>query len=81
MSLKNSSDERIRKSEGANSSIRTPMLILGLVMCVTYVGLGTYILLNKNFIADVQTEFRNIFAVMLLIYGVYRGYRIYAEYF
>jgi hypothetical protein len=54
---------------------------MGLVMCLAYLGLGSYILLNKDFIADVQLEFRNIFAVMLLIYGFYRGYRIYEDYF
>jgi hypothetical protein len=81
MDFKRSSNDRIRNQSETKNNIRTPMLIMGLVMCIAYLSLGSYILLNKDFIAEVQLEFRNIFAVMLLIYGFYRGYRIYADYF
>ena len=70
-----SSDDRIRQS----GAFRNPMLILGIVMTIFYVGLGAFILLNRAFLAHIQLEFRQAFAVMLIIYGVYRGWRTYAN--
>ncbi|MBL7806411.1 MAG: hypothetical protein JNN28_01260 [Saprospiraceae bacterium] len=72
-----STDERIRKRQ----SFRMPMLILGISMTVFYIGLGSWLLLDKSFIPDIQVEFRNIFAIMLLVYGAYRAWRVYADYF
>lgn len=69
------SDERVRRQ----NAIRMPMLILGLVFTVTYLGLGAYILLTPSFLADLPSEYRNIFAGMLLVYGAYRGWRIYSD--
>lgn len=72
-----STDERIRKRR----NFRMPLLILGLSMTAFYLGLGSWLLLDKSFLADIQLEFRNIFAIMLLVYGVYRGWRVYVDYF
>ena len=72
-----SADERIRRRNG----IRRPMLILGAVMTLIYLALGSYILLVPSFVPAIPAQFREIFASMLLIYGVYRGWRTYADYF
>ncbi len=72
-----SSNERIRKS----GNIRLPMLILGFGMTAFYVVLGSWLLLDKSFLAYIPADFRNIFAIMLLVYGIYRGWRIYADHF
>ena len=72
-----STDDRLRNRR----TIRNPMLIFGFVMTVFYLGLGAYLLLNKSFLPNIPIEFRNIFATMLLVYGGYRGWRVYADYF
>ncbi|HLP94612.1 MAG: hypothetical protein J0M29_09840 [Chitinophagales bacterium] len=72
-----STDDRIRNRR----SFRMPLLILGISMTVFYLGMGGWLLLDKSFIPDMQVEFRNIFAIMLLVYGTYRGWRVYADYF
>ncbi|MCC7465932.1 MAG: hypothetical protein IT261_06675 [Saprospiraceae bacterium] len=72
-----STDDRIRKRR----SFRMPLLILGISMTLFYLGLGAWLLLDKSFLPDIQVEFRNIFAIMLLVYGSYRGWRVYADYF
>jgi len=72
-----STDERLRNRR----SIWNPMLILGFTMTIVYLGLGAYLFLDKTFLPNIPTEFRNIFAVMLLVYGSYRGWRLYADYF
>ena len=58
-----------------------PLLILGISMTLFYLGLGAWLLLDKSFLPDIQVEFRNIFAILLLVYGSYRGWRVYADYF
>jgi hypothetical protein len=50
-------------------------------MTVFYLAMGIYLLLEKKFLAYLSSDLRNIFAGMLLIYGVYRGYRVYADHF
>lgn len=72
-----SSDNRIRKK----LSFRNPMLILGFAMTAFYFVLGAWLLLDKSFLTGIPTDFRNFFAIMLLIYGAYRGWRVYADYF
>ena len=72
-----SSDERIRNRR----QFRNPMLILGITMTVFYFCFGTYLLLAPNALPNVPVEFRQIFAIMLLVYGSYRGWRMYKDYF
>jgi hypothetical protein len=72
-----STDERIRKRR----SFRSPMLILGFAMTLFYLGLGALLLLDPTFLSGIPADFRNIFAFMVLIYGAYRGWRVYADYF
>lgn len=72
-----SSDDQIRNRR----SFKMPLLILGVCMTVFYIGLGSLLLLNKTFLSGIQVEFRNIFAIMLLVYGTYRGWRVYADNF
>jgi uncharacterized membrane protein HdeD (DUF308 family) len=68
-------DNRVRK----RASFRLPMLVLGVVMTLIYVVLGAMLLLNKSFLPYIESNLRNIFAVLLLIYGIYRGWRVYAD--
>lgn len=70
-------DERIRNRK----SFRTPLLILGFSMTLFYVCLGSWLLIDKSFLSGIPVEFRDIFAIMLLLYGAYRGWRVYADYF
>lgn len=72
-----STDERIRNRR----TLWSPLIILGFVMTLIYFFLGAYLLLDKSFLPGIPGEFRNIFAVMLLVYGGYRGWRVYADYF
>jgi len=71
-----SSDERIRKRQ----NFRNPMIILGATMTILYIGLGALLLLQESFLPKIPADFRNIFAVMVLVYGTYRGWRVYADY-
>ncbi len=70
------SNDRIRRN-----GVRTPMLILGAVMTLVYFALGTFLLLKPDYLPDIPAEFRNVLAVLLLIYGTYRGWRAYADYY
>lgn len=71
------SDERIRNRR----SFRNPMLLFGIVMIVFYFSFGFFMLLSPDALPGVSTEFLRIFAALLLIYGTYRGWRIYKAYF
>ena len=72
-----STDDRIR----TRRNFRNPMLILGGTMTIFYLALGSYILVEKSFLPGIPADFRTVFDVMLLIYGAYRGWRVYADYF
>ncbi len=66
-------DDRIRRK------IRMPMLIVGSVMTLFYLGLGSYILFNPGFLPKIPDQFRTVFGSLLLVYGLYRGWRMYAD--
>ena len=72
-----STDERLRNRR----FIRKPMFIFGAIMTAVYLILGGFLLLDSSFLPGIPSEFRNIFAVMLFIYGAYRGWRVYADHF
>lgn len=72
-----SSDDRIRK----RLTFRRPLFFLGLLMTLFYMVLGSWLLADKSFLPGIPVEFRNIFAVLVLVYGTYRGWRVYADYF
>lgn len=74
-SLNMSTDERIRNRR----TLKTPLLIFGIVMTVFYVGLGTWLLMSPGAFPAISQEFQNIFAVMLILYGIYRGWRSWAD--
>lgn len=57
------------------------MLILGATMTITYLGLGGFLLLDPTFLPQVPADFRNVFAILLIVYGLYRGWRVYEDYF
>ena len=76
---RHASDGRRARQRRNRRAIRMPMLIFGFSMTAVYLGLGSFLLLDKSFLPGVPSEFRNIFAALLLIYGAYRGWRIYAD--
>lgn len=73
-----STDDRIRRNKGP---FRTAMLIFGATMTIFFVGFGAWLLLDPRALPDLQAEYRNIFAVVVLVYGLYRGWRVYADNF
>ena len=70
-----STDDRIRR----RANVRTPLLIVGVVMTIFYLGLGAWLLLDPTFLPAIPTDFRKVFAIMMLVYGGYRGWRMYAD--
>lgn len=55
------------------------MLILGLTMTTIFVIMGCLLLFVKGFLPDVYGTHRNIFGAVLIIYGIYRGWRVYDD--
>ncbi len=70
-------DERIRKRKG----FKSPMLILGFTMTFIYFVLGIYFLSNAKSLPGIPNQFRIAFAAMLMVYGAYRSWRIYTDYY
>lgn len=71
-----STDERVRR----HKRMRQPMFFLGVTMTLAYIALGAYLLWDKSSFRGIQPELLNIFAGLLIAYGVYRGWRIYTDF-
>ncbi|MCS7035309.1 MAG: hypothetical protein RMJ33_04610 [Saprospiraceae bacterium] len=67
--------------EHRRRTLRGPVMIFGTVMTFVYLGLGIALLVDRAFFSDIPIEFRNIFAVLLIVYGLYRGWRVYWDYY
>ena len=68
-------DERVRNRR----LFRNPMLVIGGAMTIFYFGLGITLLAWPDILPNIPADFRNIFAVMVLVYGAYRGWRVYMD--
>ena len=60
---------------------RSPFMILGVVMTLFYFGIGLFLLFNKTALPAIPSEFRSVFASMLLMYGAFRAWKVYNIYF
>lgn len=71
-------DERVRR----HRKMRQPMFFLGITMTLAYIFLGLFLLLDKGRLSDtvLSEELLNIFAVLLMVYGLYRGWRVYKDF-
>jgi small neutral amino acid transporter SnatA (MarC family) len=67
------SNDRIRRRT------RLPLLIMGGFMVLLYFVLGGYIILNPTFLPKISKDHRTIFGGLLLVYGAYRSWRLYAD--
>lgn len=56
------------------------MFFIGITMTVFYIMLGTWLLVDSRSLPEIPSEFRTVFAAMVLIYGLYRGWRAWADY-
>lgn len=71
-------DERVRR----HKKTRQPLFFLGITMTLVYVFLGLFLLADKQSFAGtgLSAELLNIFAVLLIGYGAYRGWRVYKDF-
>ncbi len=72
---------REQNRENRRQRSRGPLMILGTTMTLLYLGLGTALLVDKTLFEGIPVQYRNIFAVLLLVYGLYRGWRVYWDYY
>jgi hypothetical protein len=50
-------------------------------MVVLYIVLGTTIIFRAHLMQNIRPEYAIGFGVLLIIFGVYRGYQYYRKYF
>jgi hypothetical protein len=56
----------------------SPMSIFGLFMVVVYIGAGLFLFITKKY-DYLPQEVRVIFGSFLIIYGIFRGVRVYMK--
>jgi hypothetical protein len=57
------------------------MKYMGLVMAVLYLTLGVIVLNGSNRLFNLPRSYALIFGITLILYGLFRGYRIYQKHF
>ena len=57
------------------------MKYVGLVMAIVYIGLGIAITLNSKELFKISSAYAPALGVILIVYGVFRGYRVFSKYF
>lgn len=70
--------ERIRRGDSVNNPVRWVKVLLAL----TYIGVGVYFLFfEKTMNEGLYLQFRYLFGILAIVYGIFRGWRAYAEHF
>lgn len=60
---------------------RSPFLILGVLMTVAYLILGALFIFTTTFFPSIESVFRTPFGAMLMMYGAFRGWKVYDRYY
>ena len=50
-------------------------------MVVLYIGLGTTILFRPPIVQHIPERTGKIFGVILILYGIFRAYKVYSQYY
>ncbi|MBT1704942.1 hypothetical protein [Chryseosolibacter indicus] len=53
----------------------------GAIMVVLYVVIGTTIIFKAQEIRNVPETYAKVIGTLLILYGLYRGYKLYRKYF
>ena len=67
-------------NRSSRSGLSNFNLIIGMVMTLVYIGLGAVILMKSDFLPNLPANFRNIFAAVLIVFGLLRAFRTYQAY-
>ena len=57
------------------------MKYVGLVMAIVYVGLGIAITFRSKELFNISSKYSLALGGLLIVYGVFRGYRVFSKYF
>jgi hypothetical protein len=61
--------------------METAMKYMGAMMAALYVILGVVVLEGNSRLFSLPRTYSLIFGVVLVVYGIFRGYRIYQKHF
>jgi hypothetical protein len=70
-----------KRSDGGQSPVRKTMMVLSLLMTFVYLGLAVFVYLNANSYKGMEPQFTKLFAAILLMYGLFRGWKTWDTYF
>ena len=65
------------KDKEMTQRISTISAIMGIIMTAIYMGMSFLLLFTNLFVGKVPEWVRYMMGVVLLVYGIYRGYRVY----
>ena len=57
------------------------MKYVGLVMAIVYIGLGIAITFRSKELFNISSKYSLALGGLLIVYGVFRGYRVFSKYF
>jgi hypothetical protein len=70
----------MKSHHSQNGGWSAAMKYAGIVMAIVYTMLGIFVLLRGQSL-NIPTSYAIAFGAFLIVYGVFRGYRVYDKYF
>jgi len=55
--------------------------IIDIIRALAYLVIGCYLLVNNRTLSTINPIFKNVLAIILLLYGTYRLYQVYIKHF
>jgi hypothetical protein len=74
-------DRREERKKSRNNGINVINKGFGIVMVILYIVLGITIIFRAVDIGTIPQDYARAFGVMLLFYGMFRGYKLYRRYY
>ena len=70
-----------RINREGQTTYQKSMMVVGVMMTLVYLGLAAFIFLYGDRFTAIPKEFKPVFASILLMYGIFRGWKVYQKFF
>jgi amino acid permease len=71
----------LKRNSDQSSPVRTGFMIVSIIMTIVYLCLAGYMFVRGDQFINMPAEFTKVFAAILLMYGLFRGWKTYETYF
>jgi hypothetical protein len=72
---------KMESDEYKTTGLEAVVKYLGMFMALAYIGIGAMFIARAEAVFNVPGQYATPLGIMLIVYGLFRGYKVYQRYF